>query len=76
KKQDNSAAGSNQTAGSNQAGSAPPNPNSNPNALMEITTQVTSFTDSSLDGGLFDIPAGYTQVQEDPMQVFAGARSK
>jgi len=75
KKQDNSA-GSNQGAGSNQAGAAPPNPNSNPNALMEITTQVTSFTDSSLDGSLFDIPAGYTQVQEDPMQVFGGARTK
>ena len=71
KKQDNSA-GSNQGAGSNQAGAAPPNPNSNPNALMEITTQVTAFTDSSLNGGLFDIPAGYTQVQEDPMQVFGG----
>ena len=75
KKQDNSA-GSNQGAGSNQAGAAPPNPNSNPNALMEITTQVTSFTDSSLDGSLFDIPAGYMQVQEDPMQVFGGARTK
>jgi hypothetical protein len=77
KKQDNSAAPSSQgAAGSSQAGTAPPNPNSNPNALMEITTQVTSFTDSSLDGGLFAIPAGYTQVEEDPMQVFGGARSK
>jgi hypothetical protein len=76
KKQDNSAAPSNQGgAGSSQASTAPPNPNSNPNALMEITTQVTAFTDSSLNGGLFDIPAGYTQVQEDPMQVFSGARS-
>jgi hypothetical protein len=76
KKQDNSAAPSSQGgAGSSQPGAAPPNPNSNPNALMEITTQVTAFTDSSLNGGLFDIPAGYTQVQEDPMQVFGGARS-
>jgi len=70
KKQDNSA------ASSSQAGTMPPNPNSNPNALMEITTQVTTFTDSSLDGGLFDIPAGYTQVQEDPMLVFGGGRSQ
>jgi hypothetical protein len=76
KKQDNSAAPSSQGgAGSSQANTAPPNPNSNPNALMEITTQVTAFTDSSLNGGLFDIPPGYTQVQEDPMQVFSGARS-
>jgi hypothetical protein len=66
KKQDNS------SGPSNQASAPPPNPNSNPNALMEITTQVSSFSDSSLDGSLFDIPAGYTQVQEDPTQVFGG----
>ena len=70
KKQDNSAAQSNQGA------TPPPNSNSDPNALMEITTQVTTFTDSSLDGGLFDIPAGFTQVQEDPMLVFGGGRSQ
>jgi hypothetical protein len=50
----------------------PPNPNSDPNALMEMTTQVSSYSDSSLDGSLFDIPAGYMQLQEDPMQVFGG----
>jgi hypothetical protein len=78
KKQDNSAAPSSQggTGSSQAGGTAPPNPNSNPNALIEITTQVTAFTDSSLDGGLFDIPAGYTQMQEDPMLVFGGASSK
>lgn len=70
KKQDNS------SASSNQAGAPPPNPNSNPNALIEITTQVSSFSDSSLDGSLFDIPAGYTQVQEDPSQVFGGGSSQ
>jgi hypothetical protein len=70
KKQDDS------SAPSNQAGAPPPNPNSNPNALMEITTQVNSFSDSSLDGGLFDIPAGYTQVQEDPSQVLGGGPSQ
>jgi hypothetical protein len=70
KKQDNS------SASSSQAGAPPPNPNSNPNALIEITTQVSSFSDSSLDGSLFDIPAGYTQVQEDPSQVFGGGSSQ
>jgi hypothetical protein len=30
------------------------------------------FSDSSLDGGLFDIPAGFAQLQEDAMQVLAG----
>ena len=77
KKQDNSSASSNQGAGgSSQAGAPPPNPNSNPNALMEITTQVSSFSDTSLDSSLFDIPAGYTQLQEDPSQVFGGGLSQ
>ena len=76
KKQDNSS-----RIGSNHDGLEPSrrgasNPNSNPNALIEITTQVTSFSDSSLDGSLFDIPAGYTQLQEDPMQVFGGRSSQ
>lgn len=44
----------------------PPNPNPDPNALMEMTTQVSSFSDAPLDASLFDIPAGYTQVQGDP----------
>jgi hypothetical protein len=70
KKQDNS------SAPSNQADAPPPNPNSNPNALIEITTQVTSFSDSSLDAGLFEVPAGYTQVQEDPALVFGGGPSQ
>jgi hypothetical protein len=36
---------------------------------MEMTTQVSSFSDSPLDASLFDIPAGYTQVQADPNQM-------
>jgi hypothetical protein len=47
----------------------PPNPNPDPNALMEMTTQVSSYSDSPLDASLFDIPAGYTQVQADPNQM-------
>jgi hypothetical protein len=47
----------------------PPNPNSDPNALMEMTTQVSSFSDSPLDASLFEIPAGYTQVQADANQM-------
>jgi len=47
----------------------PPNPNPDPNALMEMTTQVSSFSDSPLDASMFDIPAGYTQVQGDPNQM-------
>jgi hypothetical protein len=48
----------------------PPNPNPDPNALMEMTTQVSSYSDSPLDASLFDIPAGYRQVQGDPNQMF------
>jgi len=58
--------------GSAQAGAAQPNPNSNPNDLIEITTQVTKFSDSSIDGSVFDIPAGYTQMQVDPALIMAG----
>ena len=58
------------------AGTLPPNPHPDPNALMEMTTAVTSFSTSSLDGSLFDVPSGFLQMQEDPMQVFSGgARS-
>ena len=58
--------------GSGQAAAPPPNPNSNPNDLIEVTTQVTKFSDSSLDGSLFDTPAGYTQIQVDPSVIMAG----
>jgi hypothetical protein len=58
------------------ASTLPPNPHPDPNALMEMTTAVTSFSTSPLDGSLFDVPSGFVQVQEDPMQVFGGgARS-
>ena len=47
----------------------PPNPNPDPNALMEMTTQVSSFSDSLLDASVFEIPAGYAQVQANPDQM-------
>jgi hypothetical protein len=45
-------------------------------ALMEMQIEVTQYSNGSVDGGLFDIPAGYTQVQEDPNQVFGGSRQR
>ena len=33
---------------------------------MEMTTQVSSYSDAPLDASLFEIPAGYAQVQGDP----------
>jgi len=40
-------------------------PPSTPGSMMDITTEVTSFAKDSLDATLFDVPAGYTQVQAD-----------
>jgi hypothetical protein len=54
----------------------PPNPNPDPNALMEMTTQVSSYSDSPLDASLFDIPAGYTEVQGDPNQMLLAPARK
>ena len=51
---------------------APQDPNSNPNDLIEVTTQVTRFSDSSLDESLFGTPAGYAQIQVDPAVIMAG----
>lgn len=41
-------------------------------SLMDITVQVTSFSNDSLDSSLFQIPASYTQVQENAEHVFGG----
>jgi hypothetical protein len=56
-------------AQTSQGANLPPNPNPTPNSLMDMTTQVTSFSDSSLDSSLFEIPTGYTLVQGDPAQI-------
>jgi hypothetical protein len=52
------------------ASSVPPPPPSVPGALIEMTIEVTSFSDSSLDATLFAIPAGYTKVASDPNRIF------
>jgi hypothetical protein len=56
------------TDGTQQAsasGSAPTASAGTSGALMEMTIEVTSFSNSALDGSLFDVPAGYAQVQPD-----------
>lgn len=45
--------------------SLPPPPPSMPGSMMDLTTQVMSYSKDSLDASLFDVPAGYTQVQAD-----------
>jgi len=41
-------------------------------SLMEMQIEVTEYSRTPIDKDLFDIPAGYTQVQQDPNQVFGG----
>jgi hypothetical protein len=45
-------------------------------SLMTTTMEVTSFSSSALDSHLFEIPAGYTQIQANPNEVLAGGRSR
>lgn len=46
-----------------------PPPPSTPGALIEMTIEVTSFSNAALDASLFAIPAGYTRVQQNPDQI-------
>lgn len=47
---------------------------SNSGSLMDMQTEVTSYSNSSLDKGLFEIPSGFTQVQRDPSEALGGRR--
>jgi hypothetical protein len=46
-----------------------PPPPSTPGSLMEMTIEVTSFSNAALEAGLFEIPSGYTRVQQNPDQI-------
>jgi hypothetical protein len=46
-----------------------PPPPSTPGSLIEMTIEVTSFSNAALDASLFEIPSGYTRVQENPDQI-------
>ncbi len=47
----------------------PPPPPSTPGSLMEMTIEVTSFSNVALDATLFEIPAGFTRVQQNADQI-------
>lgn len=47
----------------------PPPPPSTPGSLMEMTIEVTSFSNAALDATLFEIPAGFTRVQQNADQI-------
>jgi hypothetical protein len=52
---------------------APSDTGSAAGSLMEMTMEVTSFSAAPADPALFDIPSGFTKVDEDPTHP---ARSK
>ena len=56
-------------AAADQSNSQNPPPPSTPGALIEMTIEVTSFSNSALDASLFEVPAGFTRVQQNPDQV-------
>jgi hypothetical protein len=62
---------------SSQSGSGAATNSDNPSApanlaaLIQMTVQVTSFSDSSLDRSTFDIPAGFSEVKVSPDQVLS-----
>jgi hypothetical protein len=53
-----------------------PPPPSTPGSLIEMTIEVNSFSDGSLDSSLFDIPAGFTRITENPDQIIGGKPAK
>jgi hypothetical protein len=44
-----------------------------PGSLLEMTMEVTSFSTAALDSGLFDVPAGYAQVERNTDDVMGNA---
>lgn len=63
-----------QSSGSSGPSAAPTADNSQPTSatLMEMTTEVTSFSTSSLDSSVFEVPAGFTLVPTPPGQILGG----
>jgi len=52
-----------------QQNSQNPPPPSTPGSLIEMTIEVTSFSNGALDASLFEVPVGFTRVQQNPDQV-------
>jgi hypothetical protein len=53
-----------------------PPPPSTPGSLIEMMIEVNSFSDAALDSSLFEVPAGYTLVQQDPNQLIGDKPTK
>jgi hypothetical protein len=63
KKQQQQSDNSSASGGSSAAGPQPPAPT--PGSMMDTKIEVTSYSKDSLDASLFDVPAGYAQVQPE-----------
>ena len=53
-----------------------PPPPSTPGSLMEMTIEVNSYSDSSLDSSLFDIPTGFARITQSADQIMGGNPAK
>ncbi len=53
-------------------------PPSTPGSLIEMTIEVNSYSDAPLEASLFEVPAGYARVTENPDRFMGAppARSK
>ena len=60
----------------NSSASNPPPPPSVPGSLIEMTIEVTSFSDATLDASLFAVPADYTRVPSDPNNILGKPAAK
>jgi len=74
KQQDQQADQSSSNAGSSATSPGAPPPQSNAGSFMDMAIEITSFSSASIDSSLFEIPAGYTQVQQDPEQMMTGRK--
>lgn len=45
-------------------------------SLMEMQIEVTEYSSNPIDRNLFDVPAGYIEVPQDPNLVFGGSRKQ
>ena len=59
-----------------QQASGAPTPTSTPGSLMDMQTEVTNYSNDSLDAALFGPPAGYTQTQKSSDDVLGGGSQK
>jgi hypothetical protein len=68
KKKDEAAASD--SSSPSAASTNPPPPPSVPGSLIEMTIEVSAFSDASLDTALFVVPTGYSKVASDPNHIF------